>query len=107
VSRLSTYSVMPLLSTMIGPNFELVASETVFAPVVAAVVVGAGVVVVAAFVVWVVFELVPLELLEHAARVSAASAAAAANRIVDLRIETSLEIGFPARLRRDCGQGSP
>src|SRR5436190_24320376 len=98
---------MPLLSTRIWPS-EVLASETVLGPeVAAAVVVVAAAVVVVAALVGAVFELAGLELLEHAARVSAASAAAAANRIVDLRIETSLEIGFPARVRTGCAHGSP
>ena len=86
---------MPLPSTRIWPS-DVLASETVFGPEGAAVVVVApAVVVVAAVVVCVVFGLAPLELLEHAASVSAASAAAATNRIVDLRIETSLEMDSP------------
>src|SRR5438045_8836669 len=98
---------MPLLSTRIWPS-EVLASETVFGPdAAAAVVVVAAAVVVVTALVGVVFELAGLELLEHAARVSAASAAAAANRIVDLRMETSLEIGCPARERPGWPHGAP
>src|SRR5436190_5405965 len=98
---------MPLLSTRIAPS-DVPLNETVFVPeAAAAVVVVAAAVVVVTALVGVVFELAGLELLEHAARVSAASAAAAANRIVDLRMETSLEIGLPARVRTGCAHGSP
>ena len=98
---------MPLLSTRIWPS-DVLASLTVFGPEVAAAVVDvAAAVVVVAALVGVVFELAPLELLEHAASESAASEAIAANRTVDLRIETSLEIGFPARVRTGRADGSP
>jgi hypothetical protein len=84
----SSYSVMPLLSTMILPKPGWVTRAMVEAPPLAAVVLGAGPAVVVV-VGGLVLELAGLLLLEHAASANAATAATAKNRIRDVRMRTS------------------